>query len=459
MPGKNAGGKRRSRNAKGDRRVRLAGVGAAAGAVLTFGVSPSVATPAAHADVAGVDIDSTVDSVKAAGADVSIVLRPLRAAVGSVQYSPRATDPLAVLAGPADEAMYAIMNAPSVMLFGRNMIGDGVDGFAGPNTSLLGWTGLFGDLGDGGFLVGDGGDGVAGVAAVNGGAGGAAGNAGFFSGNGGDGGAGADGVEGGAGGGGAGGNAALLSGDGGDGGAGGVGSTPLGAGLDGGDGGAGGVGGDSGLFSGAAGFGGRGGAGGHGAIGVDGAEGLDGGQGGDGGDGGDGGEGGRENIFIAGLSPKSKHGVGGIGGDGGLGGAGGAGGDPGPGGVGGSGGESRYGSHARDGDSPGADVPGAPQVESRVSDAKWPVSGREAFKRNSMIARPGEALVVAESKSGRSVLRRPIGSDAEPVARLPKPIGNAAGKFKDVGKALSNLSKRDGSATDGPVKPKGSGAD
>lgn len=85
-----------------------------------------------------------------------------------------------------NQLLIDMINAPWVMTFGRYLIGDGVDGFNGPNTSLFGWLGL-GDLGDGGFLFGDGGDGAAGVAGVNGGAGGDGGDAGLF-GNGGAGG-------------------------------------------------------------------------------------------------------------------------------------------------------------------------------------------------------------------------------------------------------------------------------
>ncbi|ORA77447.1 hypothetical protein BST29_23355, partial [Mycobacterium malmoense] len=68
------------------------------------------------------------------------------------------------------------VNAPFVALFGRDVIGNGVNGFTGTNTSLIGQTGWFGNLGDGGFLFGDGGTGAAGTAAHTAGfAGGSAG--------------------------------------------------------------------------------------------------------------------------------------------------------------------------------------------------------------------------------------------------------------------------------------------
>ncbi|MGB3892904.1 MAG: hypothetical protein WA942_01460, partial [Mycolicibacter sinensis] len=64
------------------------------------------------------------------------------------------------LAGPFGEFSAVLINAPFVMLFGRDLIGDGIDGFDGANTSLFGQWGGFGDAGDGGFLFGNGGAGV-----------------------------------------------------------------------------------------------------------------------------------------------------------------------------------------------------------------------------------------------------------------------------------------------------------
>lgn len=59
-----------------------------------------------------------------------------------------------------NEQLLALINQPFVDLFGRDLIGNGVDGFTGSNDSLFGSTGWFGDLGDGGFLFGDGGAGT-----------------------------------------------------------------------------------------------------------------------------------------------------------------------------------------------------------------------------------------------------------------------------------------------------------
>ncbi|MGB3332886.1 MAG: hypothetical protein WBA79_08750, partial [Mycobacterium sp.] len=92
-----------------------------------------------------------------------------------------------------NEQLLDLINLPFVELFGRDLIGNGVDGFTGVNDSLLGGLGIFGDRGDGGFLFGDGGAGSAG----DDGAGGVGGDAGMF-GNGGIGGVGDIGANGGA---------------------------------------------------------------------------------------------------------------------------------------------------------------------------------------------------------------------------------------------------------------------
>ncbi|MGV0825698.1 PE-PPE domain-containing protein [Mycobacterium syngnathidarum] len=106
-----------------------------------------------------------------------------------------------------------------------------------------------------------------------------------------------------------------------------------------------------------------------------------------------------------------------------------------------------------------AEVSEAPKVASQVSGAKSPASERTALKRLSAIAKPGKGLMAAESKSDRSVLRRPIGSDAESAARLPQQIRNRVNKFENVRKELSNLPKRHSSAGDGAAKPERSDAD
>jgi endoglycosylceramidase len=313
-------------------------MGATAG-VLSAGVlamaawAPGAGLPAARADVLDVIlqpiIDATVSGLGTATADLGGLGGDVATTVGT-DLTTGLTDSLDVamvldatfaevgnhldvatiaasqdyINSPAGQALDSALNEPSVLLFGRDLIGNGVNGFTGGNDSLLGSSGLFGNLSDGGFLMGDGGTGAAGVAGVDHGAGAVGGSAGLI----GTGGTGGGGVDGGVGG--AGGAGGLLLGDGGVGGAGGLGE----AGVDGGAGGAGGVGGAGAhlLF----GDGGNGGAGGNG---VDGAAG---GAGGDGGStaalfgfGGDGGAAGNSGADAsAGVLPA----LGGAGGNAGV---------------------------------------------------------------------------------------------------------------------------------------------
>ncbi|MCK0438511.1 hypothetical protein MUG78_03275 [Gordonia alkaliphila] len=256
-----------------------------------------------------------------------------------------------IMAAPINQ----VINIPFQLLVGRDLIGNGKDGYTGGNTSLIGGLlpGLFGDAGDGGMLFGDGGTGAA--ASTGGSAGG---NAGLI-GNGGKGG-----VSGGAGG-----TGGILMGIGG---AGADGTTTTGGGRGGdavgwffgvgGQGGNGSAGGDGGRGGDAVGlFGlgslvGQGGTGGTGAAGVDGVTGAAGttpgstGQnGGSGTAGGQGGQGGNGGFLFSVGGNGGAGGQGGRGGDGGagapgavpggMGGTGGAGGEGGASGAGGSGGK------------------------------------------------------------------------------------------------------------------------
>ena len=211
----------------------------------------------------------------------------------------------AFIASPLGKAIDPIINAPTQLLFHRDLIGNGT---AGTLTHPNG--------GPGGFLFGDGGAGYdaagnAGMAGGNGGAAGLIGNGGA-GGNGGGGGAGQAGGAGGAGG-----IGGFLIGNGGNGGNGGAG----GAGTNGGAGGAGANKGHFifgfGNFFGNAGNGGNGGNGGAGVSGVDGTATGAATAGSAGGAGGAGGTGGAAGLLF------SLGGSGGLGGDGGAGGAGG----------------------------------------------------------------------------------------------------------------------------------------
>ncbi|MGB3332060.1 MAG: hypothetical protein WBA79_04570, partial [Mycobacterium sp.] len=211
-------------------RRRVLGAGSAVGAFLAFGLGPIATAPSARAD-----IDWLVDFV-----DASVVSG---AAVGPAAADMDWTDGFNSFYGDVNAGLQDFITDPGnadllnlingfglyEALFGRLLIGNGIDDFAGTNTSLFGWLPGIGDLGDGGFLFGDGGTGTDATYIDNLlTAAGAGGNAGLI-GNGGIGGAGLDaGYYGGstlveASAGGAGGAGGWLLGDGGVGGVGGSG--------------------------------------------------------------------------------------------------------------------------------------------------------------------------------------------------------------------------------------------
>ncbi|MGB3894379.1 MAG: hypothetical protein WA942_09015, partial [Mycolicibacter sinensis] len=181
-----------------------------AAAALALALTPMVTAPSAQADFdffdpgAWFDL-SDLNPAGLEGADIGVAsFDP--ADIGSVDfnafepadwaqlyqdafYLPIHSALQSFLHNAGNQLVIDLINTPWVLMFGRDLIGDGIDGFTGVNNSLFGWLGL-GDLGDGGFLFGDGGTGAAGVAGVDGGMGGAGGDAGLF-GNGGAGGQGA----------------------------------------------------------------------------------------------------------------------------------------------------------------------------------------------------------------------------------------------------------------------------
>ncbi|MEB3063874.1 hypothetical protein [[Mycobacterium] zoologicum] len=199
---------------------RMIGVGATAAAFLAGGMT-SVAAPTAHADLWDVFVDPLVNVFDGGtAADSFTDFSGSAVALDPSDFGQSVNDALQVwLASDSGAQVAEMLNAPFVYLFGRDLIGNGVDDFTDANTSLLGSTGLYGDLGDGGFLFGNGGAGADGVAGVNDGAGWAGGSAGMI-GNGGDGGAGVAGAAGGAGG-----DGGSMFGNGGNGGAGGAGGN------------------------------------------------------------------------------------------------------------------------------------------------------------------------------------------------------------------------------------------
>ncbi|WP_255351884.1 cellulase family glycosylhydrolase [Mycobacterium sp. UM_Kg27] len=224
--------RRDSTAAKPAMRRRVVCLAASTGALLTFGMAPLAAAPAAQAD-----FDDALDAVLAPFVDATTNTLDWDAMLSPSAWNtflaPTHWDTVltelsgAALAGPAvadpntwllqhfytpihdglEEAinsdlgqlLLGLVNQPTLLLTGRPLIGDGADGTAAqPNG------------GHGGWLYGDGGDGWDNT--DSGGMGGAGGNAGMV-GNGGDGGDGADGGLGGNGG--DGGNGGWLMGIGG----------------------------------------------------------------------------------------------------------------------------------------------------------------------------------------------------------------------------------------------------
>ncbi|GFG74074.1 hypothetical protein MBOT_14390 [Mycobacterium botniense] len=162
--------------------VRGFGVGAAAAGLV---VAAGATAPGARADILDVIIDPIIDPMMSAlsagmsdlggaaaalgvggladvGSATSVSADPLggvdAALVGVVQDLNSVVNGVAQdwitspIGGPVDK----VINAPFVLVFGRDLIGNGINDFTGTNDSLLGSSGLFGNLGDGGFLIGNG---------------------------------------------------------------------------------------------------------------------------------------------------------------------------------------------------------------------------------------------------------------------------------------------------------------
>src|SRR5690625_4579498 len=153
-----SGENRRQRSAKSRRRSRVIGAGSAVGAFLAFGLSPLAGAPA-HADLDDLFDIISADLFGTAADDISFFSGDDTMDVFD--------DLLADVEGWLDDTSNADLidqiNQPWVELFGRSLIGDGIDGYTGTNDAMLSWMGL-GDLGDGGLLFGDGGTGAAGLA-------------------------------------------------------------------------------------------------------------------------------------------------------------------------------------------------------------------------------------------------------------------------------------------------------
>lgn len=182
-------------------------------------------------------LESTLLGGGAAAAPLQAVNAFTSGAFQALVYSPIHTAGQAWIASPVGHAVDPIVNAPTQMLFGRDLIGNGIAGTASSPTGGAGGI-LFGDGGAGysptggiqavggrggdAGLIGTGGIGGTGY---DGGRGGTGGVGGWLMGNGGRGGFGGDAITVTVGGAGGTGGQALLFGDGGYGGTGGAGAT------------------------------------------------------------------------------------------------------------------------------------------------------------------------------------------------------------------------------------------
>jgi len=144
--------------ARGGRIRRAAGAGSALAAFLAFGMTPLTTGPVAHADGfddlldpgfwgAFADVPGGAD-----GGSLIDIFEQFDLAVSSF-YHDNFYLPLYDLGQDfitQNAQLLDLINSPFVELFGRDLIGNGLDGFTGTNDSLFGSSGLFGDAGDGG---------------------------------------------------------------------------------------------------------------------------------------------------------------------------------------------------------------------------------------------------------------------------------------------------------------------
>ncbi|ORA66886.1 hypothetical protein BST25_22980, partial [Mycobacterium heidelbergense] len=129
-----------------------------------------------HASAAAAFSGGGLDAAVAAANSPKAALNNLVYGAFSNVYTMVYTAGQTWIASPTGQQVDGVINGPFVALFGRDLIGNGVNGFTGANTSPIGGIGANGSLADGGFLFGNGGTGAAGTAAHHTGfAGGAAG--------------------------------------------------------------------------------------------------------------------------------------------------------------------------------------------------------------------------------------------------------------------------------------------
>lgn len=128
-----------SRCGRGAQGRRVSALGAAAGTGLALGVGPFAAAPAARADFEDLTVAPVLDQDGPALADAAAVDPPALAAsdwigvlmilVRDASYEPIYALGQAWIASPFGQLLDPVINAPTAMLLGRDLIGNGEDFF------------------------------------------------------------------------------------------------------------------------------------------------------------------------------------------------------------------------------------------------------------------------------------------------------------------------------------------
>lgn len=141
---------------------RTIGAGSTVAAFLAFGMSPLISAPVVRADDILIDLPdfSTLSDVSGL-VDASFLSTDVPgsaaesgfswANVFDATYDNLHAGAQEFLVDPANAGLLELLNGFGLYeaLFGRLLIGNGIDDFAGANTSLFGWLPGIGDLGDG----------------------------------------------------------------------------------------------------------------------------------------------------------------------------------------------------------------------------------------------------------------------------------------------------------------------
>ncbi|MGH3523405.1 MAG: hypothetical protein ACRDU4_11420, partial [Mycobacterium sp.] len=124
------------------------------GAFLAVGMTPLATAPAAHADLFDFDwLDPSVFSglteglalpAASGGGPLADLLAEVAPLYHDDFYLPVHAGMEDFLNAAINQPLLAAINTPYILLFGRDLIGNGIDGFDQANISLFGTSGLFG---------------------------------------------------------------------------------------------------------------------------------------------------------------------------------------------------------------------------------------------------------------------------------------------------------------------------